>query len=197
MKRSAWFIFISVLFIVGSVLPGWQTSAAIKIEFAGTETFDPDGVLGEPLGWIIEPGTFTCPGGDYTGDPTQPCPDGSNVHLRGNKRLARLATSDPRMTGWNTVEVNANWDADFTGHMWGTFSIELDNDLGFWEGTFQGKRTREGDQWLLVINGTGHGTGGAVEGMQVKLVDQIETLYPVLGPVIGNVTGRILDPHSK
>ena len=196
MKARGLVISLSVLVLVGgSVLVG-QTSAADKTTVTATEKFDPFGVLGPPVGAILSPGTLTCPGHDPTGNPMQPCPEGSNIHIRGNKRIARLDSSDPRVNGWNTVESNLNWDAEFTGPVWGTFSLQLDAG-GAWDGSFRGSRRREGGQWITLINGVGHGTGGAVEGMQIRLVDRVVTFAPQPLANIGSVEGRILDPHSN
>jgi hypothetical protein len=96
-----------------------------------------------------------------------------------------------------TVESNANWDAEFTGPIWGTFSIVLDDDLGTWDGTFQGKRTLEDQQWVTLLHATGHGSGGAIDGMQLRLVDRIVVGCPLMCPNVGNVQGYILDPHSR
>jgi len=196
MKRSTWFIVIVVLPLLVSTTQLGQTSAAEKINFTATERFDPLGLIGPPVGAILAPGTLTCPGNDPTGNPAQPCPPGSNTHVRGNKRLVRLDSSDPLVAGWITIESNVNWDSEFTGPMWGIFTLELDAG-GTWEVTWTGRREREGNQWVAVNHGSGRGIAGAVEGMHMSVTDRVVTVCPLFCPNIGAATGRIVDPHSK
>jgi hypothetical protein len=80
-------------------------------------------------------------------------PDG-NIHIRGMVQLFRETADDPRNIGYNTVVLNANWQSDWTGPMWGTFSFETDEG-GLWEGTWAGRMTEEGS----VYNASGKGYG--------------------------------------
>ena len=94
----------------------------------------------EELIETLDPGTWTYPGG--------------NIHIRGMVQLFRETSPDPRNIGNNTVVVNANWNSEFHGPMWGTFSSVTDEG-GLWEGTWAGRLTEKGP----VYNATGKGYG--------------------------------------
>jgi hypothetical protein len=197
MKARHLVIILFVLFLAGSMAPFAQTSAADKTQVSGTETFNPLGLFGQPaVGMIISPGTVLCPGFDPTGDPMQPCPPESRTHIRGFTIISRVEAADPRLSGWMTVELNANMDAEYTGPVWGTFSLALDAG-GTWDGTWQGRRSRVGDHWIVPLHVSGQGTGGAVDGMKLMVVDRI--VVPTAAPIAytGTIEGRIVDPHSK
>jgi hypothetical protein len=68
---------------------------------------------------------------------------------------------DPRATGTNYVVVNANWDENWLGPMWGTFTFETDEG-GVWEGTWLGQMTEEGSAYHA--SGNGH---GIYDGMKI------------------------------
>lgn len=196
MKLSAVFIMVFVLFLAASMAPVEQTSAAEKIPVSGTETFDPLGLLGPPVGQILEPGTVRCPGNEPTGDPMQPCPPGSRTHIRGFKFISRVESTDSKLSGDLTAVLNVNFDANTTGPVWGTFSTALDAG-GTWEGTFEGRRRRVGDHWVIPLHVSGQGTGGVVDGMRFKAVDVITTSFPVPIAYTGIIEGRIINPHSN
>jgi len=132
----------------------------------------------------------------YTADyffypPTDPGtwtnPDG-NVHVRGLVHINRIENAtDLRVEGWDTIVVNANWDANMVGPMWGTFTVEPDIGGGLWEGTWTGMVHADGTVSVRVV---GHGTGG-FEGL--KVFTFVES--PALGAQ-GSITGYILDPHG-
>jgi hypothetical protein len=81
-----------------------------------------------------------------------------NIHLRGFVMKLPEVVSDPRLSGDGIVVMNANWDANFTGPIWGT--DRLVNDGGGWEGTWEGKMTEQGS----VYHSADKGFGG-YEGM--------------------------------
>lgn len=103
-------------------------------------------------------------------------PDG-NIHIRGMVLQCEDVASDPRVTGSNTVMMNANWDTNSLGPMWGTW--RLVNEGGVWEGTWEGMMTTSGSQ----IHITGKGQG-SYEGWKLWL-DGGNGAYQ----------GRILDPR--
>src|SRR3990172_1285732 len=80
--------------------------------------------------------TFTCTDEGYntTDIGTWSFPDG-NIHIRGMKQTAHSICDDPRVTGYNYITVNANWDANYTGPIWGTFTLQSDAG-GTWIGTW-------------------------------------------------------------
>jgi hypothetical protein len=83
-------------------------------------------------------------------------PDG-NIHIRSMIQLFDEQSSEPRFTGKNTVVVNANWRADFTGPMWGTF--RLVTAQGGWEGTWAGQMTEQGPKYNAIGDGFGDNAG--------------------------------------
>ena len=94
----------------------------------------------EELIETLDPGTWTYPGG--------------KIHIRGMVQLFRETSPDPRNIGYNTVVVNANWNSDFHGPMWGTFSNATDEG-GLWKGTWAGRVTENGP--VYHATGKGHG----------------------------------------
>lgn len=189
---------VVLLVLAGSAASFERTSAADKTAFTATEIFDPFELMGPPVGEFLSPGTVTCPGFEPTGNPLQPCPTGSLIHIRDLTFVSRVNAdvSDPRLGGWMTVMANANYDANATGPVWGTFSVALDAG-GTWDGTFQGIRGQEGNTWVAPLHASGQGTGGVVDGMQMLLVDRIVDFDPAGVVYIGSIQGRILDPHGK
>ena len=119
------------LFVVAPV------SAAEKTELPTTEVLIAN----------LDPGTWTYPG--------------DNIHIRKMVQLFRVTGADSRVIGNNTVVMNANWQADWTGPMRGTFSFVTDEG-GLWEGTWAGKMTEAGP----VYTGSGKGSG-IYDGMKI------------------------------
>jgi hypothetical protein len=196
MKRSTWLIMILPLFLVGSMGPVGQTSAAEKTTITGTDTFDPYGLLGPAVGEIINPATITCPGYEPTEDPMLPCPAGSRINTRGFTIKTRMVADSELITGWATIVINANFDAFYTGPAWGTIRIDLDAG-GTWEGNWEGIRVFDVDHWVIPVHASGHGTAGLVDGMIFKNVDVIVSPFEVVIAYFGNLQGTIIDPHSK
>ena len=187
---------LSILLCVG-VLIAPTGVAAEKYDVTASEVFNPFDILpGVPvLGQFVYPGTAKCPGYVPTGDPVQPCPAGSRTHLRGTVIISQLISMDARMTGLMTIELNANWDADFSGPLWGTFSMAVDSG-GTWEGTWQGLRERIAeDQWAGTLHVIGKGYGGIVDGMKLMAEDQIVSFTAAPIAYLGMIEGRIVDPN--
>jgi len=170
--------------------------AAEKSDVSAVEIFDPFGLFGPAVGHFLAPPTVKCPSHEPTGDPMQPCPVGSRIHFRDTLIVSRIDSSDARVAGWMTVELNANWDADFAGPLWGTFRIEVDNSGGTWVGTWQGLRVAEGiDYWTGTLNVTGKGFGGVVDGLRMMSEDQLVSYTPMPIAYFGFIQGRIIDPN--
>ncbi len=131
-------------------------AAAIVTEFTETEVC--------PVA-PSNPGTLTFPDG--------------NVHVRGMVFVCTDTASDSRLSGTNTIVINANWDAQMLGPVWGTF--HLVNAGGEWAGTWEGMATPSG----LQLHGTGAGTGG-YEGLRFWL-----------DGASGSYQGRILDANGQ
>ena len=190
--RKVLTFFLPVLLCAGALFAP-TSFAADKFEITASETFDPFGILGPPTGEFLAPGTVKCPGYEPTGDPMQPCPVGSRQHTRDVVVKSRTESSDPAMSGWMTVVLNSNLDADGVGPVWGTFRSELDGG-GVWEGTWQGLRIAEDGYWVAPLHVVGKGYGGLVDGMKMMGEDVIWS--PVTPPYVylGSIKVRILDP---
>ncbi|HEY0787188.1 MAG TPA: hypothetical protein VGE86_00995, partial [Thermoanaerobaculia bacterium] len=124
-KKPALFLF--ALVVVAAFGYG-QARAAEMTYFVATDSFDPFGIFGAPVGALLVLPTVLCPGSTPTGDPMQPCPPGGRVHLRDMKHYSRFESPDPRFTGWATVGDHvANYDANMGGREVGTVSLVLDD----------------------------------------------------------------------
>jgi len=123
--------------------------------------------------------TFNCSNNEEyeTTDPgSWSFPDG-NIHIRGMKQTARVVCDDTRLIGYNDITVNANWDANFTGPMWGKFTFRSDEG-GIFKGTWNGMMTADGSWYNAVGNGSGE-----YEGLKLWIDKEID-----------QTTGRILNP---
>jgi hypothetical protein len=163
-----------------------------KIAFSGTELFDPFGLLGQgPIGMFLDPGTVQCPGYEPTGNPLQPCPDGSRTHTRGTIWQSRFNSPNPMFSGWFTIEANANYDPDFTGPQWGTFTLVYDVG-GQMTGSWQGVRVKEGDHWVTPLHATGRVNGGEFDGAQAISSDRIVGYTPIPIVYVGTLEGTMV-----
>jgi hypothetical protein len=165
------------------------------VPFSGTEYFDPLGLLGPPVGFFLpSDSSIACPGHEPTGNPAQPCPAGSRTHMRDFKIMSRYESSTPSLgSGWMTIAMNANLDTDFTGPMWGTFSLALDTG-GTLDGTWECVRVKEGNLWISPLHANGFGTG-SMEGAHALISDRIVGYTPMPIAYIGTVEGRLLPPQ--
>lgn len=192
--------FVLVVFAVASA--GLLVSmAAARTEITYTDLFNPFGVpnsLDVPLiGQFLSPGKVVCPGYTPTGDPMQPCPQGSMVLFRGTQFLTRVDSKSTSLAGWMTVDANTNFAPDYTGPAWGRFSIQLDAG-GTLEGTWNGFRRKSGESvWVTELGIIGHGLGGDVAGKQAKCVEVITELTPTGIFYKGVGTCRILDENDE
>ena len=181
---------------------------AVKVEFSATDDWSPVGELGQ----------ITCPGAEFTGNPIQPCPPGTNVHVRVATAETDVLADDPRFTGRLYYTLNYNFKPDFTGTAWGTWSLEVATCEGVWEGVWNSKRTLLPDEpgpagmgiWIGKMKLVGHGRGDCVDGLQMKgteiattytpipfpyeMFPPCDSLPPSSCPPEGVITGEILEP---
>jgi hypothetical protein len=113
------------------------------------------------------------------------------LHIRGGQEAYQDVVSDPRLCGDVVVTLNVNFHfaalpVMVYGPMWGTFRI--DNDGGYWEGSWVGKRTEL--QGFSYIRGVLHGHG-AYEGLQARAEYVRESPDPT-APFV--VRGVIMEP---
>ena len=150
--------------------------------------------------WATAPssgGEVKCIGGTTTGT-WPPCTPGGKYQARGRVSTIRQVSPDPLHTGNRTLVFNVNLDENGRGHMWGTWIVVLDGGRGEWQGTFTG--TAYG--WFGAADGdvVGHGTEGAVDGMELRLFFSYETfpINPATGlPGIETDTGYRLEPKGE
>ena len=71
----------------------------------------------------------------------------------------------PQLAGINTVTMNANWDANYAGPIWGTAEMVTD-DGGVWQSTWTGKTYADGRSEYRAV---GHGVAGSVQGLHMNL----------------------------
>lgn len=200
--RNFKFVSVSSIFITAAfvlLLPIFATAQAVTIQLTATEVFDPMNLFGSgSVGASTNPGTLTCPGTQPTGNPMQPCPPDSLIHLRGVSGKSRMISQNPMLNGWFYSALNANFDADGTGRAWGTFWIELDTG-GVWEGSWTSDRNKLEDLDVWAGRGlfVGHGTSGSVEGMKLKFVETCTTFTLLPFAWTGSIDAEVLKPSSR
>jgi hypothetical protein len=93
-------------------------------------------------------------------------PDG-NIHVRGMVSKYEEQMNCPEVSGTNIVVMNANWDANYTGPMWGTNRLETPYaGGGVWKGSWSGKLNSDG---TMSYTGTSKGVSGSVAGLILKV----------------------------
>ncbi len=162
---------------LGSESQGAGASSSTEVKF--TELFDPANVLGQGFaGEAIDPGEVTCPGHTPTGaqPPLSPCPEGSRISIRHARIVVAVDVPGDGGTtrGSLTFDINANWDANGAGPLWGTWSSNVPSGTleGVMEGTLHGMRTPIAGGcagttlpcFAEHVEGVGKGTMGAVAG---------------------------------
>jgi len=120
-------------------------------------------------------------------------PSEGRYHVREAVSMFALTTTDERVTGDNRVTINWNFKlvdspVFVTGPMWGTFRI--DNDGGYWEGTWTGVRDENGYSYFHYVGKGGGGYEGMMIGMYAERLDP----DPTAGE---SFTGFILNPGEE
>ena len=151
-----------------SILAAPVQAGTIRTDYEGLEYYV--GPLSSGRQWISEDGV---------------------LHIRGGQEAYRDEVDDPRLCGDTVVTLNANFHlADppvfVYGRMWGTFRIE--NEGGYWEGSWVGERTEL--QGFSYIRGVLHGHG-AYEGLQARAEYVRESPDPTASFA---VHGMVMDP---
>jgi hypothetical protein len=106
---------------------------------------------------------------------------GGNIHVRGMVMQYEEVLDCPQLAGINTVTMNANWDANYAGPMWGVAQLVTD-DGGVWESTWAGKTYADGSSEYRAV---GRGVAGSVQGLHMNL-----------SAANGQWTATLLDPHG-
>jgi hypothetical protein len=115
-----------------------SASAESKSKFEGTNSYT----------GLTAPGVWTCPGGQPV--PTFSCPPGTRTRVRGAATAANFysATTGPATLA---IVVNANYAPDFTGEMWGTWTIGFTSAGSTCEGSWTGSVRKAGNDYVDLI----------------------------------------------
>ena len=187
---------IVVAALAGLMSAGLTTAASTRTEVVVADHWPADS--------FINPGTIRCPGGQLQWlDPVTPvCTGSGRIHLRGvgaygctQAQVEVSGDAEPRMTGIGMFEVNANFDAEYSGSVWGTWKLVPGEcvlerlyapEAPAWKGTWQGQRRRfcDGDScvWIGDLELVGKGHGGALEGLRFKGTETNTTFTPLPVP---------------
>ena len=145
-KRTLALRVAALMLIVLSILVAPVAARTIRTEYEGVENYV--GPLSPGRQWISDEGV---------------------LHIRGGQEAYRDEVDDPRLCGDAVVTLNVNFHFAAPpvmayGPMWGTFRI--DNDDGYWEGSWVGERTQlDGFSYIRAVL---HGHGG-YEGLQARV----------------------------
>jgi hypothetical protein len=145
----------------------------------------------------LSEGTMNCPGGEieFINPVTPFCATTGRIHFREMAWWACYTSDDPRLSGVGMATASGNLDADYTGPVWGTWTIVPSPDCDpldlidppvFWEGTWQGQRSQycADDQcvWIGDLKLVGKGYGGNIDGIHLKGTELITTYTPLPVP---------------
>ena len=164
------FILVAGL-VVLSILAAPVAAGTTRTEYEGFEYFVDS--LSPGREWVSDDGVY---------------------HVRGAQEAYEDVVSDPRLCGDTVVTINGNFQfADepviVYGPMWGT--TRLDNEDGYWEGSWVGKRTES--EGFSYIRGVFFGHG-AYEGLQAR-VDYVRESPHFTDPF--SVHGVVMDPGGE
>ena len=169
-KRLVTHAAAALTLVVLSILVAPVAAGTIRTEYEGVEHYVEQ--LSPGRQWVSEDGV---------------------LHIRGAQDAMRDEVSDPRLCGDVVVTANANFHfADppvfVYGPMWGTFRI--DNDGGYWEGSWVGERSEQG---FSSIRGILRGRE-AYEGLQARMNYVRESPYPT-DPFL--IHGVVMEPGGN
>ena len=150
---------------------------------------------------VISMGELNCPGGEVIVDPQTGlamCAPGSRTHLRDGHYYSCIqgftadGAPEPRFTGVMYGEMGVNWDARYTGTVWGSWLLVpaetcdpavLEDPESHWVGSWQGQRTAVCVAgpclWLGNLRFVGRGRGGDLEGLHFRGTELILTYTPL------------------
>lgn len=130
---------------IGFAMSAWQnvTGEPFPLGDACEQLGLPAGCIAPFSGGFMEPGEARCQKGTFTGNPMQPCSKPGGLHFRNGRAWSpgamTLSTQpDDSVTVFIIFESNANFDADYTGVVWGEISFVFcdgDDDMPMFDGT--------------------------------------------------------------
>ncbi|MDH3746345.1 MAG: hypothetical protein OES47_14700 [Acidobacteriota bacterium] len=153
-----------------------------------------------PATSLLDPGVANCTIGDivWLNEVTPTCPDGGTLRIRETLGYSCVQAAsvkgapEPRFTGVASFSLNANFDAGYSGRVWGVWQLVpseacdpqlLADPQEFWEGRWQGRRAQvcSGDQckWIGALKWLGRGRGGRIDRQRFKGTESVETFTPL------------------
>jgi hypothetical protein len=123
------------------------------------------------MGTTVPP-QIRCIGGELTGLPFPQCSEGTQ-RVFGRSEVQTWGPVNPSesvvslLNGLITFVVNCNMNASYRGPCWGTFEWDVPG-VGIWEGTWTAP-VMDLMTYESQISMVGHGMGGDIDGMQIKL----------------------------
>lgn len=150
----------------------------------------------------LSPGTLNCPGGvlksDESGMPYCDESTTGRLHIRDVVLWSCITAVDqPRISGVGMFTINGNLDAEFSGPVWGEWTIypmegcdknglypedAVSASTSYWHGIWQGKRLFYLDTgiptWIGDLELVGKGNGGNIDGLHFKGTELITTYTP-------------------
>jgi hypothetical protein len=161
MHKTIFFTIVAVLFISFLTVSSLAKDQGKFMIITGFDT----------LANVIDPGTIICVHGEFTGDLSSPCTEGTTrVHIKG--QIVEMISysvlpdsSGPFFDGLNRLTVDCNLDASLNGKCWGKFEWPVSAG-GIWEGVIHTEQSFSSWEWKIDLVGTGN--GGALEGMQLE-----------------------------
>ena len=145
----------------------------------------------------LSAGTMNCPGGEiqFINDFTPFCATTGRIHFRDMAWWACYTSDDLRLSGVGMATASGNFDANYTGPVWGTWMIvpsdgcvptDLVYPTVYWKGTWQGQRSQDcsGERcsWIGDLKLVGKGYGGRIDGLHIKGNELITTYTPLPVP---------------
>jgi hypothetical protein len=127
-------------------------------------------------------------------DPGLVSVQGGRILWRGLVVRSRIDASDARFSGFLVATLNANWNLQGEGAVWGKFTHDVDTG-GRWEGVWRAHRTRTGEsEWSGDATWSAQGRSGSVEGLRAhgtELVTSFEVIPAFyVGQMQGSIVGR-------
>jgi hypothetical protein len=162
--------------------------AKVLVDEVTFETDWPSLPATDPFLFLLDYGDHSCPGGTYPD-----CDDANMSMTRGLEIYACFGNSvpyDSRVEGTTWIQINGNTDMDGNGVGWGIFKMVpsvicskdlLDEPEVYWEGSWQGKRSKVSDDpplWIEIVEVVGRGVGGDLEGQKLNATEVL-TSYTV------------------